>query len=160
MWTEENRQRYNRDKLRYPSDLTDGEWDLLRPLIPPAKRGGRRREVDMRQVANGVMYVLSTGCQWRYLPKDLPPKSTVHGYLKRWEYEGTLQRIHYALYQQCREQVEREVSPTACIIDSQSVKSAEKGGPRSIRKAMTRARKSAGSSAISWSIPRACCYMP
>jgi transposase len=155
MWTEENRQRYNRDKLRYPSDLTEDEWLVLKPLIPPAKRGGRKRDVDIREVLNGAMYVLSTGCQWRALPKDLPPKSTVHGYFKRWEYDGTLHAIHHALYQECRAQVEREASPTACIIDSQSVKGAEKGGPALIRKAMMRARKSAASSAISWSTPRA-----
>jgi putative transposase len=128
MWTGENRQRYNRDKLRYPSDLTDDEWSVLMPLLPAARRGGRRREVDMREVLNGIMYLLSTGCQWRAIPKDLPPRSTVHGYHKCWEYDGTLHRIHHALYQACREQVGREASPTACIIDSQSVKSAEKGG--------------------------------
>ena len=81
MWTTENRPRYDRDKLRYPSDLTDEEWSLVEPLIPPAKRGGRKREVVVREVVNGVMYVLSTGCQWRYIPKDLPPRSTVHDYL-------------------------------------------------------------------------------
>ena len=83
MWTIENRPRYIRDRLRYPSDLTDTEWGLVEPLIPPAKHGGRRRTVEVREVVNGVMYVLSTGCQWRYLPKDLPPKSTVHDYLTR-----------------------------------------------------------------------------
>jgi transposase len=128
MWTTENRPRYNRDKLRYPSDLTDEEWALARPLIPPARRGGRRRAVDERNVLNGIMYVLSTGCQWRYVPKDLPPRSTLHDYLQRWDYDGTLVKIHYALYQKCREQMDREASPTACVIDSQSVKSAEKGG--------------------------------
>ena len=90
MWTTENRQRYNRDKLRYPSDLTDEEWTLVEPQIPPAKHGGRHRTVVVREVVNGVMYVLSTGCQWRYLPKDLPPKSTVHDYLTRWNYDGTM----------------------------------------------------------------------
>ena len=69
MWTVENRPRYNRDHLRYPSDVTDAEWTLIGPLIPPAKRGGRRRSVDVREVVNGLLYVLSTGCQWRYLPK-------------------------------------------------------------------------------------------
>ena len=78
MWTIENRPRYNRDRLRYPSDVTDEEWARIEPLIPAAKHGGRRRRVAVREVMNGVMYVLSTGCQWRYLPKDLPPKSTVH----------------------------------------------------------------------------------
>src|ERR1700734_3195158 len=90
MWTTENRHRYDRDKLRYPSDLSDDEWRHVEPLIPPAKRGGRQREVVVREVLNGIMYVLSTGCQWRYIPRDLPPKSTVHEYLQRWEYDGTL----------------------------------------------------------------------
>ncbi len=80
MWTTENRHRYDRDRLRYPSDLTDAEWAEIRPLIPRAKRGGGKRTVDMRDVVNGVMYVLSTGCQWRYNPKDLSPRSTVNGY--------------------------------------------------------------------------------
>jgi transposase len=74
MWTPKNRPLYNRDKLRYPSDLTDAEWQYIEPLIPPAKRGGGKRTVDMREVINGVMYILSTGCQWRYIPKDLPPR--------------------------------------------------------------------------------------
>jgi transposase len=141
MWTMKNRPRYDRDKLRYPSDLTDEEWSLVEPLIPPAKRGGRKREVVVR-VVNGVMYVLSTGCQWRYIPKNLPPRSTVHDYLTRWNDDGTIERIHHALYVQCREALGREASPTACVIDSQSVKSAEKGGPALIRPGMMRARRS------------------
>ena len=153
MWTTENRPRYNRDKLRYPSDLTDAEWDHIEPLIPPAKRGGGKRRVNMREVVNGVMYVLSTGCQWRYIPKDLPPRSTVNEYFQRWQYDGTLSQIHHALYMECREQIGREASPTACIIDSQSVKSAEKGGPASIPTDMMPGRKSKAKSAISWSIP-------
>ena len=127
MWTADNRPRYNRDKLRYPSDLTDAEWAHIEPLIPPGKPGGGRR-VAIREVINGVMYILSTGCQWRALPKDLPPRSTVHDYLGLWNWDGTLDRIHHALYLKCREKAAREASPTACIIDSQSVKSAEKGG--------------------------------
>jgi putative transposase len=138
MWTEKNRSRYNRDHLRYPSDVTDEEWELIAPLIPSAKRGGGKRRVDMRAVMNGVMYVLSTGCQWRYIPKDLPPRSTVNRYFCDWSYDGTLDRIHHALYLQCREKLEREASPTACIVDSQSVKSAEKGGRRLTRMALTR----------------------
>src|SRR5438067_10341 len=133
MWTTENRHRYDRDQLRYPSDLTDAEWQLIRPLIPPAKRGGGKRTVNMREVVNGVMYILSTGCQWRYIPKDLPPRSTVNGYFCLWGWNGTLEKIHHALYVKCREQVEREASPTACIIDSQSMKSAEKGALPSTR---------------------------
>jgi transposase len=150
MWTTENRKRYDRSQLRYPSDLTDAEWAYVAPLIPPAKRGGNKRTVDIREVMNGVMYVLSTGCQWRALPKDLPPKSTVHDYLILWNCDGTLDRIHHALYVDCREQADREASPTAAIIDSQSVKSAEKGGPASIRMAMTRARRSRARSATFW----------
>jgi len=142
MWTEKNRPRYNRDHLRYPSDVTDEEWAYIEPHIPPAKSGGNKRRVDLREVVNGIMYVLSTGCQWRAIPKDLPPKSTVFHYLDLWNYDGTLLRIHHALYVKCREQVDREVSPTACIIDSQSVKSAEKGGAASIRTALTAARLS------------------
>jgi transposase len=156
MWTTENRHRYDRDKLRYPCDLTDKEWAEVEPMIPPAKRGGRRREVDVREVLNGIMYVLSTGCPWRYIPKDLPPRSTLYDYMQRWDYDGTLGKIHYQLYQKCRDLVDRQASPTACIIDSQSVKSAEKGGPASIPRDMMRGRKSVARSDISWSIPRAC----
>ncbi|HEY1615635.1 MAG TPA: transposase, partial [Rhizomicrobium sp.] len=91
MWTAENRPRYNRDKLRYPSDLTDEEWALVEPLIAPGKRGGGKRTVVMRNVVDGVMYVLSTGCQWRAIPKDLPPRSTLFDYLDLWSWDGTLE---------------------------------------------------------------------
>jgi transposase len=155
MWTRENRSLYERKGLRYPSDLTDSEWALLAPLIPPAKRGGRKREVDVREVVNGILYVLGTGCQWRALPKDLPAKSTVHDYLMLWEWDGTLDRIHHALYVMTRDLEDREASPSAGAIDSQSVKSAEKGGPRLTRRAMMRAKRSKARSAISWSIPSA-----
>ena len=96
-----------------------------------------RRHVDEREVVNGMMYVLSTGCQWRAIPKDLPPRSTLYDYFDRWSCDGTLDRIHDALDVKCREATAREASPTAAIIDSQSVKSAEKGGPTSIRPATT-----------------------
>ena len=152
MWTIKNRPRYDRDKQRYPSDLTDAEWAHVEPLIPPAKRGGRKREVNVREIVNGIMYVLSTGCQWRYVPKDLPPKSTLHDYLDLWNYDGTLETIHHVLYVKCREKIGREPSPTACVIDSQSVKSAEKGGLASIRMATMRARRSRARSGISWLI--------
>jgi len=152
MWTSENRGSYDRSKLRYPSDVTDEEWAYIAPLIPPAKRGGRRRSVDVREVVNGLMYILSTGCQWRAVPKDLPPRSTLFEYFDLWDYDGTLDRIHHTLYIKCREAMGREASPTACVIDSQSVKGAEKGGPASIRRATTRARKSRARSATSLSI--------
>ena len=160
MWTHENRPKYNRDHLRYPSDLTDDEWALVKPFIPPPKPGGGKRRIDMRAVMNGMMYILSTGCQWRYLPKDFPPYSTVHHYFVWWHCDGVLDRIHHAFYVACREKAEREASPTAAIIDSQSVKSAEKGGPALIRMAMMRAKRSRARSAISWYIHWVCCSMP
>jgi transposase len=152
MWTTENRPKYARDKLRYPSAVTDAEWEHIAPLIPPAKRGGRKRSVDLREIVNGLMYVLSTGCQWRYVPKDLPPRSTLFDYFDLWNWDGTLVRIHHALYVKCREAMGREASPTACVIDSQSVKSAEKGGVASIRTATTRGKRSRARNAISSSI--------
>jgi transposase len=142
MWTKENRRRYDRSHLRYEHDLTDEEWAVISPEIPAAKPGGNKRTVDLREVVNGVMYVLGTGCQWRAIPKDLPPRSTIHDYLDRWSRDGTLERIHHALYVRCREQACREASPTAAVIDSQSVKSAEKGGARSTRTATTPGKKS------------------
>ena len=141
MWTAENRKRYDRSQLRYPSDLTNDEWSLIEPRIAPAKRGGRKREVNVREVMNGVMYVLTrvvSGGRSR----RTPPRSTVFAYLDLWSYDGTLERIHHELYVKCREQAEREASPTAAIIDSQSVKSAEKGGTRSTRMATMQERKS------------------
>ena len=152
MWTEEHRLVAARKGLRYPSDLTDGEWALIEPMIPPAKRGGRRREVDVREVLNAIFYVLSTGCQWAALPKDLPARSTVNDYFRRWDDDGTLDRIHHALYVETRERAGREASPSAAIIDSQSGKAAQKGAPRSTRKALMRARKLPAASATSWSI--------
>ena len=147
MWTLENRAKYNRDHLRYPSDLTDHEWAYVEPLIPPAKPGGGKRRIDMRATMDGVMYILSTGCQWRYFVW--------------WQCDGVLDRIHQALYvalsaeglsavQHGGEKAEREASPTAAIIDSQSVKSAEKGEPASIRMAMMRAKRSRARSVTSW----------
>jgi len=127
MWTDKNRAKYNRDHLRYPSDVMDEEWAHLAPLIPKAKRGGRKREVDIREVFNGVMYVLSTGCQWRYIPKDFPPKSTVHRYFCDWSYDGVLDRIHHTLYVLCREKLESETSPPASSIAKAS-KAPKKGG--------------------------------
>ena len=104
MWKPEHRRAADRRGLRYPSDLTDAEWALVEPMIPPAKRGGRRREVNVREVLNAIFYVLSTGCQWQALPKDLPPKSTAHCYFMLWDWDGTLERIHHTLYVATREQ--------------------------------------------------------
>jgi transposase len=156
MWTNENRARYDRSHLRYPSDLSDDEWRLVEPLIPPGKRGGDKRTVIMREVVNGLMYILSTGCQWRAIPKDLPPRSTLYDYFDLWSWDGTLDLIHHELYVKCREAIGREASPTAAVIDSQSVKSAEKGGLRLIRRATTRERRSRARSGTFSSIRKAC----
>jgi transposase len=130
---------------------------LVEPFIPPAKRGGRKRTVDVRAVPNGILYVLATGCPWRALPKDLPPKSTVHDYLTLWAWDGTLSRLHHALFVQARERAGKEASPTAAIVDSQSVKSAEKGARASTRRALMRARRSRARSGTSWSTRSASC---
>ena len=156
MWTNENRAKYKRDHLRSPSDVTDEECAHVEPLIPRARRGGRRRETDMREALNAIMYVLSTGCQWRYLPKDLPPRSTVYRYFFDWGRDGTLDRIHDALYEKCREQAGREASPSAAIIDSQSVRSAEKGGPRSIRTGSMQERRLTARSVMFSSTRKGC----
>jgi transposase len=157
MWTPEHRRVHARKGLRYPSDLTDPEWALVEPLLPPARRGGRPREVNMREVLNAVFYLLSTGCQWDALPKDLPPKTTVYDYFSLWRSDRTLLRLHQALYAQVREVSGRKVSPTVAILDSQSAKASQKGGPRSTRKATTRARKSRAANGTSSSTPSACC---
>src|ERR1700738_4651029 len=128
MWKPEHRRGADRTGLRYPSDLSDAEWLIVEPMIPPAKGGGRRRSVNVREVLNGIFYVLWTGCQWQALPKDLPPKSTVHDYLELWNWDGTLERIHHELYMAVREQEGREPSPTVAIIDSQTAKGSQKGG--------------------------------
>src|SRR3982074_3511326 len=107
----------------YPSDITDAQWVFLKPHLP-VYPGGRPRKTDLRDVVDAVFYVLRTGCQWRYLPKDFPPKSTVWNYFIWWQCDRVLDRIHHALYVECRERAEREASPTAAIIDSQSGKSA------------------------------------
>ena len=157
MWTPEHRLAADRRGLRYPSDLTDAEWTLIEPMIPPARRGGRKRSVNVREVLNGIFYVLWTGCQWQALPKDLPPKSTVHDYLDLWNWDGTLERIHHALYVEMREAAGREASPSAAIIDSQSAKGAQKGGLSSTLQATTRARRSRVASGTSWSTRWASC---
>ena len=157
MWNPEHRRAADRRGLRYDSDLTDEEWALVAPLIRPAKRGGRRRSVVVREVMNGLLHVLETGCQWRHLPRDLPPRSTVHGYLRRWEWDGTLEAAHHRLHVACRERAGKAASPTAAILDSKSAKAAEKGGPRSTRSASMRARRSGASSTTCSSTRPACC---
>ena len=129
---------------------------MVEGLIPPGKRGGDKRTVIMREVVNGLMYILSTGCQWRAIPKDLPARSTLYDYFDLWSWDGTLDRIHHELYVKCREAVSREASPTAAVIDSQSVKSAEKGGLRSTHWVTTRERRSRARSGTFLSTRKAC----
>jgi len=146
MWTDKTRRRYEREAQRYPSDVTDAEWALVEPFFKPGRR------VDRREVLNAILYVLTTGCQWRQLPKDFPPKSTVHDYFVEWHCDGTLTRIHHALAREVRELEGKASVPTTTIIDSQSVKAAEKGGPTSMPRALMRVRKSKARSATSPSI--------
>jgi transposase len=142
MWTSKSRQQYERGG-RYPSDLTDEEWALIEPHLPP------QRTVERREIMNAILYVLATGCQWRALPKDFPPKSTVHDYFVEWRCDGTLARIHHALYGEVRELAGKKRTATCAIVDSQSVKGAEKGGRALMKAATTQARKSRARSAIS-----------
>ena len=137
------------DRKPYSSDLTDEQWALLEPLLPPAKPGGRPRSVDLREITNALLSLLRTGCPWRSLPHDLPPWGTVWAYFRRWRDDGTLDRLHDELRDRVRTDAGRLPDPSALIIDSQSVKTAEKGG----RAAMTLARTFRDASAILASIP-------
>ena len=131
-------------RIAYPSDLTDSQWKLIEKRIPPAKPGGRYRSVNMREVVNGILYLVRTGCSWRQLPHDFPPWGTVHWYYRCFRLDGTWQKIHDALRDKVRVSVGRKKSPSAAIVDSQSVKTTEKGG----RMATTRARRSTVASGI------------
>lgn len=130
MWTEITREQYRRKGLRYSSDMTDAEWSVIEPLLPPAARLGRPRTVKARDVVDGILYLATSGCQWRQLPKDFPPMTTVQRYFYRWRDDGTWETINHALVVTVRERMGREASPTAGVIDSQSVKTTEAGGPR------------------------------
>jgi putative transposase len=129
-WTEITRLHYQREGLSFASDTTDAEWAVLAPLMPVAAGIGRPRRTDLRAVVNGIFYVLRTGCPWRALPKDFPPRSTVQGYFYRWRDDGSWHCINRALVKRAREAVGRKAAPSACIIDSQSAKTTESGGPR------------------------------
>ena len=129
-WTEITRRHHRREGLRYGSDTTDAEWFVMEPLLPPASALGRPRATNMRTVIDAILYIASTGCQWRQLPKDFPPYSTVQGYFYAWSRGGIFATLNYTLVMASREAAGREASPTAGVIDSQSVKTTESGGPR------------------------------
>jgi transposase len=129
-WTEITRRKYRRDGLRYASDTTDAEWAVIEPHMPPPADCGRPRGTSLREVVNAIFYIAQTGCQWRMLPGDFPPFTTVQRYFYGWRADGRWQTINHALLMAVREAEDREASPTAGVIDSQSVKTTEAGGPR------------------------------
>lgn len=128
-WTETTRRQYRRDGLRYASDLTDAEWALIEPLMPAPSPLGRPRAVDLRRVVEAILYMASTGCQWRQIPREFGSYTTIQGYFYRWSRDGTFAQINHVLVMASREKAGREASPTAGVIDSQSVKTTESGGP-------------------------------
>ena len=130
MWTETTRAKYEREHLRYATDVTDAEWAVISPLLPADRELGRPRTVDLREVINAIFYILRAGCPWRMLPRDFPPRSTVQRYFYAWRDEGVWQDINHYLVLEAREAEGREASPSAGVIDSQSVKTTESGGPR------------------------------
>jgi transposase len=131
-WTETTRQKYRRDGLRYASGTTNREWAELEPLLPAARRLGRPRTCNLRAIVEAILYILATGCQWRALPRDFPPRSTVQGYFYRWRDDGTWHWINDRLVARARQALGREVAPSAGIIDSQSAPTTESGGPRGV----------------------------
>ena len=146
--------------MPYPSDMTDAEWAILEPMLDVPNRFGRRWKHARRAILDAIFYVDRTGCQWRYLPADLPPWQTVYWYSRKWNLDGTMAEIHDALRRRVRREAGREENPSVVVIDSQSVKAAQKGGPAADRSTRSRAgtgtRRQAGASAISSSTRSAC----
>ena len=130
MWTSTTRRHHSRQTPRYASDLTDAEWRLIEPCLPPPKKRGRRRARSMREIVNGIFYVLRSGCPWRLIPSDLSPWSTLWRWFRLWRDEGLFAQISHQLVVADRERRSREVCPSAAVVDSQSVKTTESGGPR------------------------------
>lgn len=130
MWTPTTRRQHSRSDLRYETDLTDAEWAVVEPLMPQPASCGRPPVWTMREILNAIFYVLRGGIAWRLIPKDLPPRSTTYGYFSRWRDDGLFGRINHHLVMADRERVGREASPSAAVLDSQSIKTTESGGPR------------------------------
>jgi len=159
MWTEKHRAIYRQSGESLPSDLTDAQWAHLEPLIPPADPGGRPRKTDMRAAMNAIFFLLRTGCPWRYLPRGIfPPRSTVYNIFRKFQRESVWDAIWAELLFALREQAGREASPTAAVIDSQSLKSAEKGDAKKVKRTQwvtTPERRSKDESSTPWSTPKA-----
>ena len=130
MWTPTTRQQHSRSVTRYQTVLTDAEWRVIAPHLPKPCTTGRPREWPMREIVNGIFYVMRAGCPWRLVPSDLPPWGTIYRWFAAWRDDGRFERINHALVMADRERAGRDASPSAAIIDSQSVKTAEAGGPR------------------------------
>jgi transposase len=130
MWTPATRRQHSRDDLRYETDLTDAEWALIERLMPKPRQRGRPRAWPLREIVNAIFYVLRGGIAWRLIPKDLPPRTTVYRWFALWRDTGLFERVNHILVMADRERGGREASPSAAVIDSQSVKTTESGGPR------------------------------